>query len=228
MLDSYINKKSKIFTVLLSFFISLGIFIVSARVAVAVCEEWHGLFIGVVLMLLAIPLHLLGRKRTFFYLFSLLLNFIGCGFSVSAYYLMEGLSLDLWMLIIGAIPACLVVVFIYLVLQIIPNVKKTTLTIATAANIILLAVMVIFWIQTNQVFFSFSFFCLLISLFFICVSALTVNRKKRPVLRDISYGGFGVFIIMTVIVITILTEGDALEMAGLSIDGGTSVKKKRK
>ena len=225
MFENVINTKAKAFVVFLFSVISLGLLIISTQFAVIICSKWFGLIIGIILMLLAIPLHLLARKRPFFYMFSFLLNFIGCGFSVSAYYLTKEWPIDLYTLLISAIPSGILLVLICLILQAFSKTKKATLSIAAIVNIALLAVAVIFWIITGKLFFSFGFFCLLISLFSICIFGITINHDERPVLRDISYGSFGAFVLLTVVVMAILSEGESLEM--LDIFGGSG-KKKRK
>ena len=70
--------------------------------------------------------------------------------------------------------------------------------------------------------YSFGFFTILLSLFYHCVFALTVNND-RLVLRDISFGSFGAFVIISIVVLFILTEGEILE--GFDIGGGEGKKK---
>ncbi len=219
MLTNFINTKVKAFVVFLFSAASLGIFALSTQFAVVLCSKWYGLIVGISFMILAIPIHILARKWSFLYTFSFLANFIGCGFSVSAYYLTKGLSLNLFELIIAAIPAGAILTLIYLMLQIYSKTKKMTLSIAAIINLIILVVAVIYWIRTNEIFFSFGFFSLLISLFHICVFGISINHDERPVLKDISYGSFGSFVILTVVVIVILSEGDILDIGDLGISG---------
>jgi len=115
---------------------------------------------------------------------------------------------------------------IYLMLQTYSKTKKVTLSIATIVNLALLVVTVVYWIRTGETYFSFGFFCLLVSLFFICVFGVTINHDERPVLKDISYGSFGSFVILTVVVIVILSEGDILDLGDLGIDGWSGKKKR--
>lgn len=225
MLDNFINTKAKTFVVFLFSVASLGILTLSTQVAVLICSKWYGLIFGAAFMAAAIPLHILGKKNSLFYIFSFIVNFIGCGFSISAYYLTKGLSLNIIELIIAAIPSGAILMLIYLMLQICSKTKKVTLSIATIINFALLVVAVVYWVRTGETFFSFGFFCLLVSLFDICVFGITVNHDERPVLKDISYGSFGSFVILTIVVIVILSEGDIL--GDLDIGGGRG-KKKRK
>jgi len=224
MIENLVNEKPKAFLVFLFSIIALGILTISTQIATIVCTKWFGLVVGLVLMILAIPLHLLARKWSLFYVFSYLLNFIGSGFSVSAYYLTKELPVDIVTLFIATLMAVAILLFTYLMLQVFSVTKKAALIIATATNIVLLIVSVIYWIGTGNLFFSFGFFCLLVSLFSICVFGITLDHDERPVLRDISYGSFGSFVILSVVVMIILSEGDLLEMADLG--GGSSDEKK--
>ena len=228
MFENFINTKAKAFVVFLFSAASLGILAVSVQFAVIICSKWYGLVAGISFMILAIPFHLLARKRPFFYVFSFLSNFIGCGFSVSAYYLTRDLSLNLLELIIAAVPACAILLLIYLMLQIYSKTKKATLSIAAIINFILLVIAVIYWIKSGDTFFSLGFFYLLVSLFFICVFGVTINHDERPVLRDISYGSFGSFVILTVVIIVILSEGDFLDIGDLGFGGSKKKKSKIK
>jgi len=227
LIENFINTKAKTFVVFLFFIISLGVSIISIQFAVVVCSKWYGIIVGIIFMVLAIPLHSLGEKWSGLYVFSFIFNFIGVGFSISAYYLVKEIPLNLFELVVSAIPAGAILALIYLMLQTLSKTKRVTLSIATIINIALLVIAVVFWIKTGEIFFSFGFFCLLISLFFICVFGITVNHNERFVLQDISYGSFGSFVILTVVVIVIISEGDFLDGAGLDI-GGKKDKKKIK
>lgn len=227
MLENLVNTKSKVFIVFLFSIASLGILALSTQVAVVLCSKWYGIIVGICLMILAIPLHILAKRWMFLYAFSFLVNFIGCGFSVSAYYLTNGIAINLFELIVATIPAVAILVLIYLMLGIYSKTKRTTLSIAAVLNFALLVAAVVFWIRTGGTFFSFGFFCLLVSMFSICVFGVTINHDERPVLRDISYGSFGSFVILTIVVIVILSEGDALEISDLGIEGLDRKKKQK-
>ena len=227
MLENFINTRAKAFTVFLFSVISQGILVISTQFAVMICSKWFGVIVGIIFMFLAMLLHLLAKKWSFFYIFSFLFNFIGCGFSVSAYYLTKELPINFFTLVIAAIPAGVILIFIYLMLQTFSKTKKATLSMVTILNFVLLVVAVIYWIKTDELFFSFGFFSLLIPLFFICVFGVAINHDERPVLRDISYGSFGAFVMLTVVVLVILSEGDVLEIGDLSIGRNKKKVKKR-
>lgn len=132
-------------------------------------------------------------------------------------------------MILAAIPSAAILFLIYLMLQIFAKTKRITLAIAAIINLVLLIAEIVCWVKIGGTLFSFGFFCLIVSLFFICVFGITINHNERPVLRDISYGSFGTFVILTVVVIVILSEGDILDGLGDGFvpDGSGKSKKKK-
>lgn len=216
-----LNAKNKALVILIFSYIFLGIFHVSTLAAVALCRKWYGLLVGGALMLAAIPFHLRGRKHPHGYLISYFLNAVAAGFSVSAYYLKKNIAVCLPDMLVAAVPAAVILLSAYLLLRCFCKRKKTAIAAALVLNLLLLISRVLSWRTDN----GFGFFCALISLFSLWVYAVTVNRD-RSVLRDISFGSFGTFILLTLAVLIILTEGDTLD--GLDIDFGTGGKRKKK
>ena len=82
------------------------------------------------------------------------------------------------------------------------------------------------WIVEENLILSFGFFSSLITLFYIMVMGISLNNTERKVLRDISFGSFGSFIIITIVVLCIISEGDALADISTITPDSTSSKKK--
>lgn len=223
----FLNTKAKAFVVFLFSLIALGLLILSTLLATAICQKWYGLAIGIGLMLLAIPFHWIGKKYKWGYLLSFLANSIGSGFSVSAYYVSQNIPLDLYSMLLAVLPAVGILLLVYFMLQTFHKTKKVTVTIACILNALLTIAFLVFWIMDGNIIFSFVFFSSLISFFYLCVFGITIHHDERSVLRDISFGSFGSFIILTVVVIFILSEGEILDGADLDLDfGGNDNKKK--
>ncbi len=220
----FLNTKGRAFVIFLFSLICIGLFVVSANFAIATGYEFSGIGIGIALMILAIPFHLRGKKNGVCYLVSFLLNSIGNGFSVSAYYLVKEVKVDLYEMLFASVIAAGVMLFVYLMLQIFSKSKKVTVTIAAIIIAALMAAAISLWILRDAGFYSFGFFSLLISMFFLCVFGININQEKRPVLRDISFGSFGTFVIITVVVLAILSEREVLS----ELDFGWDWKKKKK
>lgn len=222
--DKVEGSKGKIFWVFVLSLAALGILILSTYVATLVCRNYIGLGIGIIMMLVAVFCHIFGKKRPVLYLVSYLFNSIGNGFSLSAYYNYREMKVELIELFASAITAAACLLIVYLLLGRLGKSKKFTIIVAAAIDLALIALAVIYWIIKGVP--SFGFFCLLVALFYICVFGITVNNDRRPFLRDLSFGGFGIFIILTVVVIVIISEGDALDVFDMDI--GSDKKKNKK
>ena len=196
--------------------------IASTLLANIICQKWYGLIVGVLLMTAAIPLHGLGKRNKLTYLLAICLNSVGAGFSASAYYIQRGVSVELRGMIISAGSAFALLFLVYIVLQISPKTKKVTVCAAVILTLVRLVAVLVMWIRGDAGYYSFCFFCLLISLFYLCVLGVTVNHDERSLLRDISFGNFGLYIMITVVVIFILSEGEILDglFDGIGSGGG--------
>ena len=226
---NFINTKAKAFVVFLFSLISIALFAVAAFLGVAVFKEFYGLVASLTLMILAIPFHLQGKKRKWTYTVSFLMNSVANGFSVSAYYTVKNIDLSIEGVLLAAIPTVGILLLVYLMLQTFNKTKKVTVTVACIVNGAVTVALTVFWITYGWLIFSFGFFCSLISFFYLCVFGITVNHDERSVLRDISFGSFGSFIIITVVVIFILSEGEILEgLDGFDVGVGSSKSKKKK
>lgn len=222
---NFLHTKARAFVVFLFALISLGVFIISTLVAATVCQSWFGLIIGILLMIAAIPFHYMGKKHKTGYLISFVLNAVADGFSVSAYYLTVNIKLNMAEMLVSILPSVAILLLVYLLLQTFNKTKKVTVTIAVILNFLLTVLLTVLWIMHGDVIFSFGFFASLLSLFYLCVFGITINHDERSVLRDISFGSFGSFIILTVVVIFILSEGEILD--GFDLDIGDLKKKKK-
>lgn len=222
----YLNTKAKAFVVFVFSLAFLGLFVLSSFLATQICQKWYGLAAGIGMMILAIPFHYNAKKHPLGYFISFIINSVASGFVVSAYYLESSNSLDVFRLFIGAVPAAAILFLVYVMLQCFEKTKKVTLVVAGIINAVLTIATTVLWIKYGLVIFSFGFFCSLICFFFLCVFGITINHDERSVFRDISFGSFGSFIIITVVVIVILSEGEVLDGLDFDVGGGKKGKKK--
>ena len=229
----FLNTKAKAFVVFIFLIIYLGIFIFSSLFATLICQDMYVILIGLGMMILAIPFHCKGRakrckekNKLWCYFVSIIFNSVATGFIVSAYYITSKITIDIFSLFIGAIPAVAIIFLVYLMLQTFNKTKKVTIIVASIINLALTIFATVLWIMDGDVIYSFGFFCSLISFFYLCVFGITINYDDRSVFRDISFGSFGSFIIIAVVVITIISEGEVLD--GLDVGGGIGEKKTKK
>ncbi len=226
MLLEFINTKTKAYIVFVFSAIALGIMTITTFLGTLIVPKWYGVIIGIILMLGAIPLHRLARKRSEYYIISFLLNSVGCGFSVAAYYRTTNINVELFQIFFAIVPVLAISFFTYLCLQHFKNLKKIILFIATVLLLVLVIYAMSLWTRTGAVLYSYGFFSLVLILFYLGVYGVTVN-KSRPVLRDISYGSFGSFIILTVVIVVILSDGELDGFDGIDVGGSSGKKQKR-
>nr|MDD6335725.1 hypothetical protein [bacterium] len=222
-----LNTKSKAFVVLLFSLVSIGLFPVSTFIAASICQSWYGLVVGLLLMALAIPFHYCAKKHPKGYFVSFFTNSIANGFSASAYYLAKNIPLDWCQMLLAAMPAAAILGLVYVMLQKMGKTKKTAVLVAAVIDALLILLSLALWIVYGKAAFSFGFFCAWIALFYLCVFGITIHHDGRAVMRDISFGSFGAFIMLTVVVIFILSEGEALDGLDLDLFEGRKNKHKK-
>ncbi len=220
-----INTNLKPVVVFLSFLVAVGILVFSTLFATSVCEKWYGLVIGFILMLVAIPIHCQGDKYKICYVLSFLVNSVANGFSLSAYYNDQNEALNVGEMLKACVLPIALLFVVYLLVQLFTKIKKYICISGVVIGSIMLVAFVVFWIKRGGVFFSFGFFSTLLTLFSIGVMGVTANNK-RDALRDISFGSFGAFIIISIVVLFVISDGEILE--GFDVGGGESSKKSKK
>lgn len=223
MLDYFSRGKGKPFIVFFFTIIAYILFAFSTIFANSVCKEWYGLIVGAVLMVLAVPAHIFAKKHKILYLLSYILNTVGSGFAASAYYLEKNHSVVPESLFLPMLIPATVSLVTYLLVRLFPNAKKFVLTIATIGTIAMLIAFAVLWIRKGYEFYSFAFFNTVFTLFYVVTDAVTVGEYDRNVIRDISFGSFGIFLIIAMVVLFIITEGELFEglFEGV-LDFGTS------
>ena len=212
-----ISVRCRAIVVFLFALVSLLLFTLCCHMGQGWFSLWYGLPVGGVLMLLSIPLHRLGEKNGFGYVAGFLFNTAGMGFCASAYYSMAGVSaaldrlcpaliLPLGILLVGCI---LFVVF--------AQAKQPVAAILIVLEIGLLIATVVFFAKRGGDFYAFSLFSLLIAGFYTVIYALTVDEEERNILRDISFGSYGAFLLVGVAALVAIAciAGD-----GCDCDGG--------
>ena len=217
-----IDTNLKPIVVFLSSLVAMGIFVVSTLFATSVCEKWYGLVIGFILMIVAIPVHCFGKKMKISYALSFIVNSVANGFSVSAYYIDQKELLNISDMFKACVFPVVLLFVVFLLVQLFPEIKKNICISAIVIGCIMLVTFVVLEIKRDGMLFSFSFFSTLLALFSVGVMGVTANNK-RYVLSDISFGSFGAFIIITIVVLFVISDGELLE--AFDVSGGDSGKK---
>lgn len=208
---------------------ALGVFASSAAFGTSFFTEWLGILAGVLTMGAAIPCHLLGKKQKFLYFLSFLFNSVGCGFSASAYYTTEKINADLGELFAAAL---ILAVFLFAssMLYCFTTEAFTAACVTLCVLDALIAAFAVYgWMTDGDAFFSFLFFSCLVAFFYIfAIQTAAKEYETCEIMRTISLHSFGIFILVTVIVILIISEGDGLDGLDLGDTGSGNSKKKNK
>lgn len=233
MLDYFGKGKGKPFVVFFFTITAYILFDFSIVFAMSVCTEWYGLVVGAVLMVLAVPAHIFAKKHKIFYFLSYILNTVGSGFAASAYYLEKGHSVIPESLFLPMLIPTAVTLVTYLLVRIFPKAKKYVFTIATLGTIAMLIAFAVLWIRNGYEYYSFAFFNTVFTLFYVVTDVVTVSEADREVIRDISFGSFGIFLIIFIVVLFIITEGEILDglfegIFDFGTSDGTTKSKKHK
>jgi len=221
------TKNSTILRTFLFAVAALCVFSAATVFGISVFTEWLGIIVGIPLMIAAIPLHRFGKKQKLLYFLSYLFNTIGCGFSASAYYITAKINADIGELFAAALIA---IIFLFACAAVFFFTSKYF----TAACIVfcvldsLLAAFAVYgWVTEGNAFFSFLFFSCHVAFFYVFAIQTTAKEYETcEIMRTISLHSFGIFILVTVIVILIISEGDGLDGFDLGDIGSGKSKNK--
>lgn len=191
------------------------------------CTVWHGILVGVLLIVMAIPLHIFGRKRAALYLAGFCLNAVGSGIAIATYYADTQQHLQLADFFLAILPGTVILGLAACLFAVFSKKENVVSFLFIILHLLLLAGAVYFWVTRGAVYFSFCFFCLLMTLCFQVAIASLASKKEGHWLRALSFAGFGIATLVTFVVILILSEGDALDTLDFDISLGSSRKKKR-
>ena len=179
--------------------------------------KWHGIPTGGVLMLLAIPLHLLGEKSAISYVFSFLLNTAGMGFCASAYYTMTIAPSALEDLLPALVLPLAILLVTCILLVVCIEKKQPIVTIVIFLEIALIIASIVFWVDRGAEFYAFSLFSLVVASFYTVVYHFAIDEDEYSILRDVSLGSYGAFLLVGVAALVAIAcvAGD-----GCDCDGG--------
>jgi len=158
--------------------------------------------------LLAIPLHLLGKRSYGCYIACFLVNSAAGGIAASV--LMPPLS---WKILITAAPAAAALLLPYVLLRFTRFPKAIAVLIGFLLNTLFTALSVMGWIHAADTLAAAACFFSVIAYFYLAAFGLTVGHEERYVLRDISLSSFGAVIIVAAAAFVVATEGEGLEDA---------------
>ena len=166
---------------------------------------------AVLLMLPSIPLHWKGKKNKALYFYSFALNSIANGLIVAVYYLSFQIPLDIASVFLGLLVPAVLLLCAYLFFGVLQKARSRTTLLLLLSNFALMVGAVVKWVKDGSPVYSFCFFGLIFSLIYIIIYSVSLYRQNRCVHRDLSMGSYGIFAIIGIVVIVILSEGEALD-----------------
>ena len=204
------------------------LFGISSYVFVLTLSASYIIFVvGILLFVLAIPIHFLGKKgaRTVPYCMSICFTTIGSGLSAAGYYLYRKEALTVSEVLVGVLICIITNVILHLLFSWVPN-KGACKLIGGSLLAVLVILFVYLWNNAGSAYNSYLFFTTILATFTYLVYLITAGTD-RPVYRDISFGSFGIFLVITTVVLIILSDGDALEFLDVFDTPGTRRKHNR-
>ena len=171
--------------------------------------KWFGIIVGLSLMLVAIPFHFSGRLSRVGYVISFLLNSVGVGFSISTFYTKFQLTPDLnSMFIASVIGFCIVLIFGFMTHS--EYIKPYGKEIVSLIIIGLYITSIVLWIQNDDIIYSLIFYYLHIAYFYM-VGMIISSNSLDDLTREMSIISFSAFLLISIVVLIVISEGEALE-----------------
>jgi len=186
-------------------------------------NEWSGLIIGGIVLLISWGIYFVSRKIPLLYVLSFVFNMIGVGLSITSYYVFKAYALALEDFMV----AYLLAIGLIIIFSLLTYVKFLKRHIKFAVSLIVLVSFIsslALWMSTDE-FTGLSFYFLNVSYFYL-IAIMSKNEGRKDLMREMSIVSFGAFFIASFIVLVILSEGDALQL----LDGtdGVFVSPKKK
>lgn len=217
------NIKILIFAVIGLIVASLSIFI--GFEYLVEYNKWIGLIIGFIVMLIGAGIYQIGKKIKIFYQISFILNMIGVGLSITAYYVFKEYSLSFIDFIV-AILISLVVIIGFNLFTNISFINKHKKLITAIVIFISFFLSLALWISVKD--FSGLTFYFLNIIYFFMVASIN-DRDIEEVNKNMALISFGAFILVSIIVFIIISEGEALSgLDGADLGIGSKKKKENK
>jgi hypothetical protein len=209
--------KKNFLSVFLFSLIALVITCFSSIILVELDLKLIALAISIGLIVLSFILLLTLKKHKGIWLLNFFINSIATGFSISAYYSIKNIQVNYFEGSIVTLFLALFLFVIYLLFKKDINLETDTFKIIVVGVILILCTLAIFWVKfPGTIFYSFSFFLLLNSLFYIFSYHNLVFEKEQNALKTVTIFSYGVYFLITLFVIALLTDGDA-DLSGLDI-----------
>lgn len=191
-------------------------------VVVPLCREWvgeAGVVLGLVVMVAAIPWHILGKRWKPMYVLSISFNVIGTALAISDYYNYIHATPDWRAFLTAAAVPMAFLLLVTLSVRLFYNHSERVCTLALGLNLLLGIAYIVFWIIQGGVFFSFGYFMMTVAFMYTVALLFFLQEDRSSMMRYASFAGFGYLIVIAVVVIAIISEGGILDGLDFELPG---------
>lgn len=171
---------------------------------------------GGLLIIIAAIFHVFGKKKRVLYLFSCLSNSIAGGLFIASYYSYSKILPQATDFLLPII----IVLFSMLIRCILVYLNKTVVIISIILlgfNFAVAIALIVLWIINGGTFYPTMYF-LLVPEFMQGLFLIAYLYEKKNILRFISFASYGYVIIIGLVILIIISEGDILDGFDLSSD----------
>lgn len=161
---------------------------------------------GFVLMLLSIPFVFLGKKDNRLYTVCYCLNSLASGLSIGSLYAIQNWSLPLMQVLVVTLGVSVFVSLMFLWIQ--KMEMKGAVKVGTIALVVFIMVLLVvaMLFDITESYYSFTFLLMIHA----AIYSIFLGRTKRVSnpYYHLALFSFGIYIVVTLVVVTIITEGD--------------------
>lgn len=183
-----------------------------------------GLIIGGSLFIVSIPLHIYGNKISSLYYLSFLLNIIGIGFTITCYYVFKSYPLEL-IDFLTATGLSLLMLIGFGLISATHFYRRHPILYTSLIILVSFIVSLSLWVSVEG-FSGLTFYDLNV-VYFLMFGMIAQSEHMRHLTKEMSVASFGAFILVSIIVLIIITEGEAIQSIDLDFSSGYSSRNKK-
>ena len=184
-------------------------------------NKWLGLGVGVLVMIVGMIVYFFGGKSTASYVIAYLINMIGVGLSITAYYVFRAYDLNLRDFLVAMVVS-LSMLGAFGLLTFIPLVQRHLKWVISIVILTSFVSSLVLWVSVPN-FTGLSFYYLNVIYFFM-VAMIAVTESIEDLSKEMAIVSFGSFLLVSIVVLIIFTEGEILS----GVDFGGHIGKKKK
>lgn len=186
-----------------------------------IAGKYEALIIGVVLVVINVVIYQMGKTNRLLYLVATIINYTATGFSIFTYYNYKEITLS-FNVVASALGVGVLYFLLFLILNQIKEIKHWAIIVMLI--IISITTTAALWISIGSTFYSLLFFVLFISYFNII--AYRLIKTDDEIDKYVAFSSFGAYLLVSLVVLFVLSEGEILE--GATVITGSGKNKKTK